>query len=698
MRFLSIAVALTALVLLAMGIRGPLDWVTIGLAVTGLALAWVTLRTPQISTFLRIFSGIFAFEYVLTGLAYALVLADGWPEALAAATPPASLPFTIAAFGLIVYGISFIPVIRQITRLADPYFETRDMVDGDAGLFRRWFTRENIMARTLLVTLVVINQVQVGIGLRISFINRDLFDALNKKDSATFWYILGVVFVTWAAISVVSNLIEYYIESVLKIRWRRWLTERYYARWLDQGTHYRMGLGGVDTDNPDQRIAEDVRGYLNSTYAYSITLLSQISNLVSFSILLWTIPAKFAIPGTDIVIPGLPFWVALAYSLTGTWLTHKIGKPLVRLDFAQERYEADFRYSLARLREYTEQTALLRGETVEKRRLANTFSAVIDNFFRLVSRNLKLSAFTSTWFQASVVFPYAIVAPYYFSGALSLGQLTQTAGAFSRVEGALSFFIARYASLANFKAIVDRLTTFNEALRKARDLGTAPPRIDILPGTEDALALKALSLSLPTGRTIVRIDDLQLAAGPATLVTGPSGSGKSTMFRAIAGIWPYGEGQIETPPGKSVMLLPQRPYLPSGSLRVAVSYPAIEGAYSDAQINAALSAVNLSHLAGHLDDDDIWAQRLSGGEQQRLAVARALLAKPDWLFLDEATASLDEPMEKALYAAMWTHLANTTIISIGHRSTLIGMHERRIVMEPQGDGTFTPKLEAATVA
>lgn len=693
MRLLSLAVAATALLLMLMGLRGGVDWITLALGVTGFALAFVTLRAPDISTFLRIFSGIFAVEYVLTGIAYAIVLAGWWPERFAAATPPASLPFTIAAFGLIVYGISFIPVIRQITRLADPYFETQDTVEGQAGLFRRWFSRENIMARTLLVALVVLNQIQVGIGLRISFVNRDLFDALNKKDASAFWYLLGIVFVTWAIISVISNLIEYYIESVLKIRWRRWLTERYYARWLDNGTHYRMGLGGVDTDNPDQRIAEDVRGYLNSTYAYSITLLSQISNLVSFSILLWTIPAKFAIPGTDIIIPGLPFWVALVYSLTGTWLTHKIGKPLVKLDFAQERYEADFRYSLSRLREYTEQTALLRGETVEKRRLGDTFAAVISNYFLLVARNMKLSAFTSTWFQASVVFPYAIVAPYYFSGALSLGQLTQTAGAFSRVEGALSFFIARYASLANFKAIIDRLTTFGEALRKARALGTAPPRIDIAETSGNALALKNLSLNLPNGRTIVRVNDLHVPAGGAVLFTGPSGSGKSTLFRAVAGIWPYGEGKIETPQGKSVLLLPQRPYLPTGTLRVAVSYPAVEGSFTDAEIKAALSAVRLDHLAGHLDEDDIWAQRLSGGEQQRLAIARALLAKPDWLFLDEATASLDEPLEKALYKVMRDQLPGTTIISIGHRSTLIDMHERRIVMEPQADGTFSPVMQ-----
>ncbi len=695
MHKLSLAVLASAILVLGSAAFGGTGFWQAGiwqaaLGLIGLALAYVTWRSTAISTFLRIFSAIFAVEYVLTALGFLLSKSGYWPAFMAAAQPPVSLPFTIAIFGLIVYGISFIPVIRQITSLADPYFEAASRIDTSAGALGFKAVSEGWLARFLLVTLVVINQLQVGISLRLSFNSRDIFDALSKKDATTFWYLVLVVFVIWAAVSVVSNLVEYYLESVLKIRWRRWLTDQYSSRWLDRGTQYRLGLAGVDADNPDQRIAEDVRGFLGSTYAYSISLLSQISNLVSFSILLWSIPAQFAIPGTSIIVPGLPFWVALLYAGVGTWLTHKIGKPLVKLDFAQERYEANFRFGLARLREYTEQTALLRGEAAERERLGRTFGEVIDNFFKLVSRNLKLNTFTLSFFQASAIFPYVIVAPYYFLGTLSLGQLQQTAGAFARVEGAMSFFVARYASLASFKAIIDRLTTFGGAIRQARALGTVPPLIEATPSAKAALMLSDLIVRLPDSRPIVRVRALSIPVGQSTLLVGPSGSGKSTLFRVISGIWPYGEGVISLPAGASVMLLPQRPYIPSGSLRGAVTYPATQGAFPDEAIIAALEAVHLGPLTGSLDLDEAWSQRLSGGEQQRLAVARALLAKPDWLFLDEATAALDEPMEASIYASLKRLLPNTTIVSIGHRSTLIAMHAQVIAMESQADGGYVP--------
>jgi vitamin B12/bleomycin/antimicrobial peptide transport system ATP-binding/permease protein len=703
MQKLSLAVLATAvLVLVHVGLAPESFWQTgiwqAALGLTGLALAYVTWRSTTISTFLRIFSAIFAAEYVLTALGFLVSKSGYWPVFMAAAQPPISLPFTIAIFGLIIYAISFIPVIRQITSLADPYFEARSRIDATAGALGFKTVSEGWLARFLLVTLVVINQLQVGISLRLSFNSRDIFDALSKKDAITFWYLVLVVFVIWAAVSVVSNLIEYYLESVLKIRWRRWLTDQYSSRWLDRGTQYRLGLAGVDADNPDQRIAEDVRGFLGSTYAYSISLLSQISNLVSFSILLWSIPAQFAIPGTSIIVPGLPFWVALIYAVIGTWLTHKIGKPLVKLDFAQERYEANFRFGLARLREYTEQTALLRGEAAERERLGRSFGEVIDNYFRLVSRNLKLTTFTSSLFQTSVIFPYVIVAPYYFAGTLSLGQLQQTAGAFGRVEGAMSFFISRYASLASFKAIIDRLTTFGGAIKVAQALGTVPPCIEAQAAPRPALEMKNLTLRLPDGNAIVRVAALNVPAGQSTLLVGPSGSGKSTLFRAIAGIWPYGEGVITMPENASLMLMPQRPYIPSGSLRGAVTYPATQGAFSDDAIIAALEAVHLGQLTQSLDSEEAWSQRLSGGEQQRLAVARALLAKPDWLFLDEATAALDEPMEASIYASLKRLLPETTVVSIGHRSTLIAMHAQVIAMQPQADGGYVPVPRNAKTA
>ena len=460
------------------------------------------------------------------------------------------------------------------------------------------------------------------------------------------------------------------------------------ASQIASGGLYRTALIGHAADNPDQRISEYVRNFINSTYSFSINLLSTVSTLVSFSIILWIIPADFTIPGTDITVPGLPFWVALVLSIVGTWLAHLIGRPLVRLDFSQERYEADFRFALARLREYSEQVALLRGENAEGRILAYRFGAIVSNFYAIVGRTVKLLTFTTTYFQANAVVPYIIVAPYFFLGKITLGQMTQTAGAFSRVESALTFFIARYQSLATYKAVVERLTTFRLAIDKARELGTKPPRIERSEHSGRDLVLHDLVLCLPDGREIVRVDRLTIEAGTTTLLSGPSGSGKSTLFRAISGIWPYGRGAIERPADATVMLLPQRPYIPSGTLKTAVAYPAV--AYGDTAVREALELTRLAALACEIDSEDNWPQRLSGGEQQRLAIARAILDKPDWLFLDEATSALDEELEAEIYRILGEVLPSTTIVSIGHRSTLIALHRRHIEMEPGQGGIFEP--------
>jgi vitamin B12/bleomycin/antimicrobial peptide transport system ATP-binding/permease protein len=705
---LSIGVSVAAAFALVIGItKGagdilglPADPTLLSIGAVGLMLALATLRSPLISPFLRVFSTIFAVEYVVTAVAYVAVRVGWWPPSLSELAPPASLATTVAIFGLLIHLISFIPVIRQINRLADPYFVANDRRDIEIpGLGTRYVT-ERRFASLLIVALVLINQLQVGINVRLSFFNRDWFNAIQNKDLAAFWSLLFGVFCFWAAIGVVSSLIEYYTESVLKIRWRRWMSERYYGLWLDDGHLYRAALVGHAADNPDQRIAEDVHNFLNSTYTYSISMLSTVSTLVSFSIILWTIPVDFTIPGTEIIVPGLPFWVALSISLIGTWLTHLIGKPLVQLEFRRERYEADFRFSLARLREYSEQVALLRGENAERRILDGRFRSIVSNFYAIVGRTLRLLTFTTSYFQANVVIPYIIVAPYFFLGKITLGQMTQTAGAFGRVESALTFFIARYQALASYKAVVERLTTFRLAIDEARRLGTKPPRIERTEHCGRDLVLHDLVLYLPDGREIVCVDRLTIEAGTVTLVSGPSGSGKSTLFRAISGIWPYGRGTVDRPAGATLMLLPQRPYVPSGTLKTAVAYPSIESAYSDQAMRKALELARLGPLVSEIDSEDNWAQRLSGGEQQRLAIARAILDKPDWLFLDEATSALDEKLEAEIYRMLTEVLPNTTIVSIGHRTTLIALHRRHIEMEPGECGIFapTPRMGVASFA
>jgi putative ATP-binding cassette transporter len=590
--------------------------------------------------------------------------------------------------------------ILAIWRLTYPYFTTRDVTEIRLWPLPRFQVQERWVAITLAVVVIGIEFAQVAINVRLSYFNRDWFNAIQEKNAAEFWRLLLTVFCFWAAIFIASAILQYVLQSFLQIGWRRWMTQRYTARWLGGHAHYRMQLSSGAADNPDQRIQEDVDGFIQRTATLVLQVLSTVSNLISFSVVLWGISAAFSIPGTDWRVPGFLVWGALIYSALATWLTHWIGKPLIRLNFEQQRYEADFRFSLARLREYSEQVALLGGETAERSHLGQRFGRVINNFLAIVSRRKKLIAFTASYGQFNAVLPYILVAPYYFSGQIPLGGMTQAAGAFARVEAAMSFFITFYTTLADYKAIVDRLTGFERSIARA-DAGETQPgepvRALTLSQGGDMVRTDDLVLALPDGRKIVRAEGLALKRGESVLLTGPSGSGKSTLFRAIAGIWPFGEGRIAVPAGASIMLLPQRPYVPAGTLRAAIAYPALENTYEDAAIAAALHSARLPALADRLDEERLWTQTLSLGEQQRLAIARALLAQPDWLFLDEATAALDEANEEAIYGAIANGLPGTTIVSIGHRSTLIDLHQRQIAMRPAHDGIYSPEDVEALV-
>jgi vitamin B12/bleomycin/antimicrobial peptide transport system ATP-binding/permease protein len=683
MPVLAIAVAVTSALAILAGMS-PFAAGPLALAATGLILAYAVWKSGTVSHFLRVFIVLFASEYVVTGLAYLLALKGFWPASWAALKIPMELPLTVGLFGILSFAVSFIPVVRTITRQADPYFAPENVRTARIPLIGQF--KERTIAWTLVMTLIIINQLQVGISLRISFWQRDLFNSLQTGDQPTFWNLIVVVFPIWATLFVVMNLIELFLDSVLKIRWREHLVGRLTGNWLDNGRHYRMGfLEG--TDNPDQRITEDVRSYVELTYAYSLSLISTLSNLVSFSIILWSVPAQFTIPFTSIVVPGLPFWSALIYSILGTWLTHKIGRPLIGLDFHQEKREADFRYSLARLREYPEQIALLKGEPAEKQLVGSRFMAVVSNYYAILKQKMKLNTFVWYYYNASTVVPYILMAPAVFSGQVKIGEFMQVVGAFNRVEGSMQWFIARYQSLAAYKAVIDRLDSFDTAVSQSNEM-TAKSAVARTTHAGQHLTIPALDLAIPNGQTIATVRDLTMKKGQSLLVTGPSGSGKSTLFRAISGIWPFGKGDIQIPDGATIMLLPQRPYLPLGTLRDVTLYPALAGAHSDEAINKALETARLPKLVGKLDEKQIWSQVLSLGEQQRLAIARALLSKPDWLFLDEATAALDETTEAAVYELIKRELPGTTIVSIGHRSTLIAMHDRRIDLKAGADGLF----------
>ena len=696
MRLLSILVAVLAAATLVFGQQAGSASV-IGMGVVGLLLAAVTFRSPSLPFFLRIFSGVFAIEYLLFGASAIAAQLGWWPETLGIPPIPTSLPTTVGVFAILIYAISFVPVIARIARLASPYFESDEVTTANLWPIGPFKIRLGVLAVALFVFLIVINQLQVGISLRISFFSRDMFDSLQNKDAPTFWYQIFWVFVPWATIWVVSNLIELFANYTILIRWRQFMANAYTKAWLDHATHYRIALAG-SVDNPDQRIAEDTRSFVNQTYNFALPLLSQISTLVSFSIILWNIPVAFTLPGTSFAVPGYIFWVAFFYAAAATWLTHLIGRPLIRLEFEQEKREANFRFALARLREYSEQIALMVGEPTERAHLARRFGDIVENFYRLVWRRLKLTAFTFSYNQASVVVPTIILAPYFFAGTITLGVLQQVSGAFDRVQTALSFIINSYSSIASYLASINRLTSFEAAIADAQHGAISEEALGRETSRDESLHIRDATLLLPNGKPIVKLGALDLGRTRSTLLIGPSGSGKSTLFRAIAGIWPFGDGRVGIPAGAEIMLLPQRPYLPQGTLRAALAYPAEEGAYDDAETRAAMDKVKLGHLADRLDEVDLWGQRLSGGEQQRLAVARALLSKPDWLFLDEATASLDEKLEGELYATIDRELPQAHIVSIGHRATLRTMHDAIVTMEPNADGTFTPTPTAKVPA
>ncbi|HEV2560351.1 MAG TPA: ABC transporter ATP-binding protein/permease [Microvirga sp.] len=682
------AAALAAIITLSMLGSGPRLPFHVPLA--GFAMAALLVLSARVSSFVRIFIVMYALGYLVLAGGVFLATQGLLGETLAEMLPPAFSATAAVVFAGVVYGVSFLPVIRQITAIADPFFNSNEPTER-GGPFS-WAGRTEGRVGALLVGLAVfVTFAQVALQIRLNLWSRDLFNALEAKQADAFWYQLLAVFVPLAAVWISIAIYDVYIDRVLRIRWRAWLTRHTYTRWLSNGTHYRIPLTGEPADNPDQRIQADVAAFIVTTMSLSITLLSRAATLVSFIVILWGLSRDFVIPGTDgLVIPGFLVWLVIAYAVLGTILTHLIGRPLIRLDFQQEKVEADFRFSLARLREYNEQIALMRGERAEVERLGGSFGTVVQNFHRITSRMMKLTTFNGAYNQTSVVFPYILAAPSYFLGKITLGQFQQTAGAFNQVDASLSYFVNAYTTLAAYKATVDRLTTFNEAMARAEGLADTAKAGVLSQHAGRDLVVDDLVVGLPEGRKLVQMTDLTFKAGETTLLTGPSGSGKSTFFRALSGIWPFGTGRVRIPQGASMLLLPQRPYIPQGTLRQAVTYPGTENAYPDAAIVEALKAARLPQIADRLDEERAWGHTLSLGEQQRLAIARALLAKPDWLFLDEATAALDEPTEKAVYDVLKDKLPNTTVVSIGHRSTLAAFHERRIDMRQAEDGLFKP--------
>jgi putative ATP-binding cassette transporter len=538
-----------------------------------------------------------------------------------------------------------------------------------------WKSEEKWSAWGLLSAVVALNLGNVGISVLINKWNNAFYNALQRLDSGAFFRQIGI-FCVLAGLAIVMAVYALYLNQMLQIRWRRWLTRKYLGSWLADRAYYQLQLG-TTTDNPDQRISEDLNQFTSYALTLSLGLLTSVVSLCCFLVILWQLSGPAQIPlgqwGT-MYIPGYLVWAALLYAGAGTWITVKIGWPLVPLNFARQRFEADFRFSLVRLRENAESIALYGGEPVELRIFHERFGKVFENFWQIMKRQKRLTWFTAGYAQVAVIFPVVVVAPRYFAKQIGLGGLMQIVNAFSAVQTSLSYIISSYTEIAAWQAVTERLRAFNERLLTIHEPICGPRQIVIRRGSP-GVAVEDVDLDLPDGTALLRGVDFTAAPGEAMLIIGPTGAGKSTLVRAIAGIWPFGRGEIRLREDR-ILFLPQRPYLPLGTLSCALLYPRGDNPPSPTkQLTAALEKVGLGALVTELDETDNWSQRLSLGEQQRLAFARIFLAEPTLVFLDEATSALDEHSEAQLYGLLRQATWNPIIVSIGHRGTLRDLHD-----------------------
>ncbi|KMJ53279.1 MULTISPECIES: ABC transporter ATP-binding protein/permease [Vogesella] len=550
---------------------------------------------------------------------------------------------------------------RQFWRLAAPFFTPR--ISGWKPLLS--------LGAILLITLA-------GVRVNVLFSRwyNDMYSALQQLNVKLFWASM-LIFGVLAAVHVGRSLLEYYLRQVFAIHWRESLNEYFLGKWLDKQGYYRSQHLAKPADNPDQRIQQDISSFVGSSLSLAMGVIDALVSTFEFTLILWGLSGVFALFGVEIP-RGLVFMVYI-YVIVATVLAFRIGKPLIRLNFLNEKFGADYRYALVRLREYGENIAFYRGEKVEGTTLRLRFRQVIGNAWDIVHRTLKLSGFNLIVSQTGVIFPFILQAPRFFSKQITLGDMVQTSQAFGQLQSNLSFFRSAYDEFAGFKAVLDRLTGFIDAIHSADQL----PTPELTPQSE-GLSVRQLSLRTPDGQTLLSQLSFSLSAGQALLIRGPSGSGKTTLLRAIAGLWPHCDGHIQRPPQSEVLFLSQRPYLPLGSLRAALHYPHPASANNERAAEV-LRSVQLGHLIDKLDEEADWGRILSLGEQQRLGFGRLLLAAPKVIFLDEATSAMDEGLEEALYRLLRSRLPHATLVSVGHRSTLLIHHQFALTLRSGGE-------------
>ncbi|WP_322981009.1 ABC transporter ATP-binding protein/permease [Pseudomonas sp. C11] len=564
--------------------------------------------------------------------------------------------FSLTAFAL----VRFTRWGGQFWQIAGPYLSPRN----------NW--------RPLLTfaLLLLLSLFAVRMNVLFSFWYNGFYSALQELDQKAFWFMLGI-FAILASIHVARALFAYYVNQALSIHWRTWLNQRLTDDWLKGDAYYRGQFLDQPIDNPDQRIELDVAAFVSGSLKLSLGAVSSLVSLVAFSAILWGLSAPLTVAGVE--VPRAMVFAVYIYVIIATLIAFRLGRPLIRLNFLNEQRSANFRYALVRLREYAENVAFYQGRDVERRTLLGRFGALIDNLWALVFRSLKFDGFNLAVSQVAVVFPFILQAPRFFSGAIKLGDVMQTAQAFGEVQDALSFFRSSYDTFAQYRATLDRLSGLLDANQQARDLPHVTTNAQA-----SGLHVENLHLQRPDGQLLVDGLNLDLHAGQALLVRGPSGCGKTTLLRALAGLWPYADGQVARPTGHQALFLAQRPYLPLGDLRSALAYPAEPGDDRE-RMQQVLEHVCLPHLANRLDEPGDWSRVLSLGEQQRLAFARLLYNRPAVAFLDESSSAMDEGLEQSLYTLLRRELPDTLLISVGHRHTLAPFHSHQLDLDGKGN-------------
>ncbi|WP_207004847.1 ABC transporter ATP-binding protein/permease [Trinickia mobilis] len=553
-----------------------------------------------------------------------------------------------------------------------------------------WVSEEWKIAWGLLAAIIVMNLAVVWINVKINKWNADFYNALQSKDVQHFPHLL-MVFTVLAFAFIILAVYGRYLRQMLGFRWRQWLTKKYLNEWLGQSTFYRIERDRL-ADNPDQRITEDLNSFATTTLALSLDLLSTVVTLVSFVTILWSLAGALSLTlgGMPLMIPGYMVWAAALYALGGSFVIQKFGHPLVSINYQQQRVEADFRFGLIRVRENAEQIAFYNGMETEGTNAKNTFERIRQNFWLIMKYTKRLTFVLSFYGQIAIIFPLIVAAPRYFAGAFTFGVLMQIASAFGTVSDSFSWFINSYATLVDWRATVNRLREFK------RVMGATHLKESVLPATEhgginlhyvdsNTLTTEGLKLALPNGTELTTIGNVAIKPGSRWLVRGPSGAGKSTLMRALAGLWPFGDGAIDAPVAARMMFIPQQSYLPIGTLKAALAYPSAADIFTDEECREALRVCRLDDYVDRLAESAHWARVLSPGEQQRLAGARALLHKPDYLFLDEATSALDADNEARLYHLFNERLPKAAIVSIAHRESLAAFHDETLEVERSGE-------------